>query len=123
MLITLLDIRMYKDKPSFDTHNMVVFGNSDGLYRASSCTTGSWPYSAAYTIASEDPADYFVARNVLLAEINTRPAWVAKFDYFRDFPNNVKLTENPYCGGTWRQFLGVSSKQNWILWHELILIL
>jgi hypothetical protein len=102
---TPTDVRVVKSTPSNTTHNTATFGDPDGLYRAGTCTTGGWPYSAAHLIASEDPADYFDARNLLLGEINVRPQWIAKYDFFRDFPR-VKLSENPYCGGTWRQFLG-----------------
>ncbi len=66
---------MRKDAPDLQFHTMSTFGDPKGIYRANSCVPGSWPDAAANVIASEDPADYFMARNYIIGELNLRPQW------------------------------------------------
>lgn len=74
-------------------------------YRSASCTTGGWPYSAAGVVATSNPGDYFMAEGWAQAELNLRPEWLTGYDFEADWPS-LQLTENPYCGGTWRIFEG-----------------
>jgi hypothetical protein len=83
----------------------VNFRDPEPGYRNSSCTTGGWPYSGAAAVASGNPADLFAAGDFALGEINVRPEWMDGYEHDMDWPL-LQLTENPYCGGTWRIFEG-----------------
>ncbi len=74
-------------------------------YRATSCTTGGWPYSAAAFVASGSPADYFTAEAWAIGELNLRPQWLAGYSHSQDWAL-LQPSENPYCGGRWRIFGG-----------------
>jgi hypothetical protein len=107
---------MYPDKywwnsywysPTYGTYGagFTNFYDPEPGYRAASCTTGGWPYSAAGLLATANPGDYFMAEGWAQAELNLRPEWLAGYDFDADWPS-LRLTENPYCGGTWRVFDG-----------------
>jgi len=84
------------------------FGEPEPGYRDISCTTGGYPYSKGRYFVSGDPRDYFDAEITALAELNRRPQWMAGYKHDSDW-NRLKLTDNPYCGSTWRAFLGGST--------------
>jgi hypothetical protein len=67
--------------------------------------TGGWPYSASAFLATENPKDYFAAETFAMGELNMRPEWMTGYKYATD-QALLKLTENPYGGGTWRAFEG-----------------
>lgn len=83
----------------------VNFRDPEPGYRTGPCTTGGWPYSGAYAVASGNPSDYFAASDAALGEINLRPEWLNGYTHDADWAA-LQLTENPYCGGIWRLFEG-----------------
>ena len=85
--------------------NWVNFGAREPGYRVRSCTSGGWPHSVSSFIATENPADFFKAEMYALDEINVRPQSMASYTHIADF-DVLRLSENPYCGGTWRSFRG-----------------
>lgn len=80
--------------------NWVNFGAD--VSRKRSCNTGGWPYSLSAFIATENPADYFYAEQFAMGELNLRKQWMAQYTHDQDW-NFLQLTENPYCGGSWRK--------------------
>ncbi|MFN8487977.1 MAG: right-handed parallel beta-helix repeat-containing protein [Caldilineaceae bacterium] len=105
----------YPDSWTWDTNSpyygfgWINFGEPEPGYRAQhSCTTGGWPYSVAQFMAQGNPADYFTAEAYGQAELNLRPEWIAQYTHDADW-NRLHLTENPYCGGSWRIFEGFGS--------------
>lgn len=83
----------------------VNFYDPEPGYRAGSCMHGGWPYSAAHTIATRNPADYFEAEAHGQSELNLRTEWMTDYRHEEDW-ELLHLTENPYCGGRWRIFDG-----------------
>ena len=68
---------------------------------------GGWPYSHSEFIATENPADYYVAEQFAIGELNVRPQWMAGYDHETDF-SFLQLTENPYAGPSWRCYTSKS---------------
>jgi len=83
----------------------VNFLDPEPGYRTRSCTTGGWPYSDAYLIATGNPGDFFDAEGHGQAELNLRPQWMTSYTHAADW-DRLRLTENPYCFGRWRLFEG-----------------
>ena len=81
------------------------FGDPEPGYRNTGGTTGGWPYGNAYFLASGSPADARAAEDMAFGEVNLRPEWMAEYRHDVDGPL-LKLTENPYEGGSWRIFEG-----------------
>ena len=103
-------------QPSYDSYwfdpadpyygaGWVNFRDPEPGYRNFGCTPGGWPYSGAGVVASGNPADFFAACDAARGEINVRPESMADYRHGLDWPQ-LQLTENPYCGGTWRIFEG-----------------
>lgn len=87
--------------------NWINFGDVELASRARPCTTGGFPYAAEQLVSSGYSAHYFLYELWGIGEMNVRPQWLAGFLYNTD-QQNFQLTENPYCGGTWRVFEGHS---------------
>jgi hypothetical protein len=66
-----------------------------------SAGTGGWPDGAERFIATEAPADWFMAEAGAMGELNVRPQWMAAYDYESDY-TRIGLTQAPYAGGHWR---------------------
>jgi hypothetical protein len=85
--------------------NWVNFGDPEPGYRSHSCTTGGWPYGLGEFAAGGQPGAYFEAEGYGMGEVNVRPESMAQYVHDADW-ERLRLTENPYCGGTWRVFDG-----------------
>jgi hypothetical protein len=81
------------------------FGDLEPGYRDRTCTTGGWPYSMGAFTLTGNPSDYYEAELSALAELNRRPQWLPGYSHDADWAR-LKLSDNPYCGGSWRAFLG-----------------
>lgn len=66
---------------------------------------GGWPYSVSRFFVSQDPADYWLAEDFAMGELNIRPQWMAQYKYDRDY-SRLTLSENPYGSWSWRKFNG-----------------
>jgi hypothetical protein len=80
-------------------------GDPEGPYRAYPATSGGWPYASGAFVASGRSSDYFELELWGIGEMNVRPQWLPGYTYVRD-QATLRLTENPYAGGTWRVFDG-----------------
>jgi len=86
----------------------INYGDLEPGYRDRSCTTGGFAYGQLKWLLSGDPRDYYKARAAGIAELNTRPEWLSNYKYEPHW-QLLQLSENGYCGGTWRKFIGNST--------------
>ena len=95
----------YNPASDFYGAGWVNFWDPEPGYRSSSCMHGGWPYTSADTAATGNPADLFTVGGWALEELNLRPEWLPGYRHDTDW-SRLQLTENPYCGGSWRIFEG-----------------
>lgn len=95
----------YSETHTYYGFNWALFGDPQPGYRARTCTTGGWPYFRGEFVATGNPGDYFLAEAQGMGEVNVRPEWMAQYSHDADWPT-LQLSDNPYCGGTWRIHAG-----------------
>jgi hypothetical protein len=88
-------------------YGWINYGDLEPGYRDGACATGGFAYSNLKFLLSEDPRDFFRADAAAMAELNTRPEYLSGYLYASNF-SLLNLTENPYCGTSWRAFEGNS---------------
>jgi hypothetical protein len=85
--------------------NMSNFGGIEFYRRQNTCAVCCWPADNMDFIVTGNPVHYFRGDERSMGEINHRPEWIAQYTHDNDYAR-LELTENPYCGGTWRRFDG-----------------
>lgn len=84
------------------------FRNEDANRRKKPCNEGGWVYGAGHFIATEDPTYYWLWDDRANDDISLRPQSFEGYQHNPDW-NAEQVSENPYCGGSWRVFPGGSS--------------
>ena len=99
------DIWFYNEAGNINSH-FYHFGYDNYMAdegRRKGNTTGGWPHSSAWFIASENPVDYYTSEARVFGDLNARPQNLAGYDYEDDRINNlVPLDVDPYDTMSWR---------------------
>ncbi|MDD3269549.1 MAG: fibronectin type III domain-containing protein, partial [Syntrophomonadaceae bacterium] len=99
------DIWFYNEAANINSH-FYHFGYDNYMAdegRRKGNTTGGWPHSSAWFIASENPVDYYTSEARIFGDLNARPQHLADYDYENDKINNlVPLDIDPYDTRSWR---------------------
>jgi hypothetical protein len=66
---------------------------------------GNIPWTSTEPYMTENPADYFLADDRAMGELNVRGCWISQYTYANDYAL-IQPTENPYDGWSWRKFDG-----------------
>ena len=90
---------------AFYKGNWLNFGDPEGAYRASSCTTGGFPHEVESYAATQYASYYYLAETWGIGELNVRPQSLQLYNYNNDY-SRLRLTEVGYCNGSWRIFDG-----------------
>lgn len=85
--------------------SMDNFGLIDGSRKRDPDQGGGAPYSSAHFFATADPADYYMAQDNAMAEMNVHPQFIARYNHDKHF-QSMQLSGNPYPPDSWRKFDG-----------------
>ncbi len=99
------DIEYYSEAANINSH-FYHFGYDNYMAdvgRRASNTTGGWPHSSAWFIASENPADYYQSEARVFGDLNARPQHLAGYNYEQDkIAGNTPLDNDWYGAMSWR---------------------